>query len=443
VSASGLLDILSGGSAYGLTLSSGADAYLESGGVLSLATISNHGELEQLYGGVATSVTVDSGGGFYTFGASNDIATTINGGGSYHQDGGTATGTIANGGQYYIDNATASGALIENAGFEVISYGAQTYGTLVMSGGTETVSSHGNASGSIIGNGGFQVVSLGGTAEMTTIGSGGTQVYDPSATIISSIPQIGGSIDVSFLAYVSEGTATVDASDNLVVAEQGEVKIQLYGAYTNAVFATVSDGMSGTLVTLQSVPCYCLGTLIMTSQGETPVETLAIGDLVVTASGEHRPIKWIGCRSYAGRFLAANPNVQPIRFRAGSLGDGLPRRDLLVSPEHAMFLDDLLVPARCLANRSTIVQERGLDRVDYFHVELETHDVLLAEGAPSESFMDDDSRGMFHNAAEWETLYPNAPASGRFCAPKVDDGYELEVIRQRLSAVAQARLLAA
>jgi hypothetical protein len=87
-------------------------------------------------------------------------------------------------------------------------------------------------------------------------------------------------------------------------------------------------------------------------------------------------------------------------------------------------------------NGSTITQERGLDRVDYFHVELDTHDVLRAEGAPSGSFMDDDSRGMFHNAAEFAAMYPDAPVPGRFCAPKVDDGYQLEAIRRRLAVVA-------
>ena len=164
---------------------------------------------------------------------------------------------------------------------------------------------------------------------------------------------------------------------------------------------------------------------------------MRIGDMVLTLCGAARPIRWIGYRSYAGRFLAANPGVQPIRFRAGSLGNRLPQRDLLVSPDHAMFIDGVLIPARHLVNGSSIVQERGLERVDYVHVELDSHDVLLAEGAPSKSFVDDGSRALFHNAAKRQALYPGrvcGPAD--YCAPRIECGEELEAIRRRLAVLA-------
>ena len=201
-------------------------------------------------------------------------------------------------------------------------------------------------------------------------------------------------------------------------------------------YDTGEYGQWGASIATTCAACYARGTLIGATNGEVPVEALAIGNMVVTASGQPRPVTWIGRRSYAGRFLAANPGVQPIRFHASSLGNGLPRRDLLVSPEHAMFLDGLLIPARCLANGISIVQERGLKRVDYYHVELDSHDVIVAEGAPSETFLDDAGRSMFHNASEFAALYRSRAVPGRFCAPKVDEGYQLEAIRHRLAVVA-------
>ena len=108
-----------------------------------------------------------------------------------------------------------------------------------------------------------------------------------------------------------------------------------------------------------------------------------------------------------------------------------------------MFLDGFLVPARHLVNGSSIVRERNLERVDYFHIELENHYVIYAEGARSETFIDDDSRGMFHNAAEYAVLYPDAPEPAGYCARRVENGYELEALRQRLAGIANTAVIAA
>ncbi len=191
-----------------------------------------------------------------------------------------------------------------------------------------------------------------------------------------------------------------------------------------------------TLVTTDA-PCYCPGTSILTVNGEVAVEALSIGDRVITASGMAEPIKWIGRRSYTGRLLAGKPHLLPILVRAGALGDGLPHRDLRVSPLHGLLLDGVLVPAGMLVNGGSIVQEPGCQHVDYIHVELARHDIILAEGAPAETFMDDDSRFLFQNAAEYAALYPDLPAAAEFCARRVIDGYELEAIRRRLAQVAE------
>jgi len=165
-----------------------------------------------------------------------------------------------------------------------------------------------------------------------------------------------------------------------------------------------------------------------------PVEDLKIGAKLLTGSGALRPIKWIGRRRYGGRFIAGNKDILPVCIKADALADNVPRRDLWISPHHAMFIGGLLIEARHLVNGTSIVQAGHADTVSYFHVELETHDVIVAEGAPSETYMDEDNRGMFRNADEYETLFSDAPTpAAQYCARRVDDGYELEAVRQRIA----------
>ena len=215
------------------------------------------------------------------------------------------------------------------------------------------------------------------------------------------------------------------------------------GAYGDTTF-TISDlssayplAVSDASTTVSDTPCYCRGTSIETKLGEKKVETLAIGDKVVTASGALRPIKWIGRRSYGGRFIMGRTDILPICIKAGALGANMPGRDLWISPHHAMYFSDhgdVLIEARNLVNGVSIVQAEHVDTVEYFHIELDSHDVIIAEGALAESFIDDDSRAMFHNAHDYDTLYADEvrqPAS--YCAPRLDEGYEVEAVRQRLA----------
>ena len=182
------------------------------------------------------------------------------------------------------------------------------------------------------------------------------------------------------------------------------------------------------------VACYCRGTRIATDKGEVAVETLAIGDGVVTASGGVRPIKWIGRRSYGGRFIMGQTDILPICIKADALGDHVPARDLWISPHHAMYLEGVLIEAKDLINGVSIVQAERVGRVEYFHIEFDTHDVIIAEGAPSESFIDDDSRGMFHNAYEYDALYAaEVGQPAHYCAPRRDEGYEVEAVRRRIA----------
>jgi hypothetical protein len=247
----------------------------------------------------------------------------------------------------------------------------------------------------------------------------------------------GDTFYLAEVAFDSGGRADLLAGNVLQIIEGGQLydlNLDPNQNFAGKFFHLNAATSGGTLVTEDTTPCYCAGTLILTDLGEVEVERLAIGDSVVTADGAARPIRWIGRRSYAGRF-ARGSHVLPICIKAGALDVDQPLRDLWVSPQHAMFLDGVLIEAIDLINGASIIQANRVERVDYFHIELDTHDIIIAEGALSESFVDDDSRGIFQNAHEFAELYPNTAAvrPARYCAPRVALGAELEAARRRIA----------
>jgi hypothetical protein len=189
------------------------------------------------------------------------------------------------------------------------------------------------------------------------------------------------------------------------------------------------------------VACYLAGTRIATQTGERAVETLAAGDLALTASGAARPIVWLGRRRVDCRRHPVPESVWPVRVVENALGSGRPHRDLFLSPDHAVFLDGVLIPIRCLVNSTTIARERR-DEVTYWHVELDRHDILLAEGLPAESFLDVGNRGAFDNAAGPVMLHPDFAArvwKANACAELILGGPPLILAKRRVQV--QATLL--
>jgi hypothetical protein len=150
-------------------------------------------------------------------------------------------------------------------------------------------------------------------------------------------------------------------------------------------------------------PCLLAGTLVATPAGERRVEDLRPGDLVLTPRAEAVTIRWIGRRSAIAMF--AGPGAVPVRIQAGALSDGIPAQDLFVSPDHAILIEGVLANAHALVNGSTIAPMTDPpERIDYYHLELDRHRLIVTNGTPVESFVDDVSRELFDNVDEWIAL---------------------------------------
>ncbi len=230
----------------------------------------------------------------------------------------------------------------------------------------------------------------------------GTSAVSPT----NSIRMAGTVVTVTGGGSGSGSTGTIILSNGNQLILTG---ITSNGGLSTWLAQTVSDGSGGTNIFLQSV-CYAAGTRILTPAGERAVEQVVAGDEVLVLSGDRlvpMPVRWVGSRRIS---LAAHPHpasVAPILIQRGAVADAVPHRDLYVSPAHAILVDDRLVCARQLVNGATIRQETGWTAVDYHHIELDRHAILLAEGLPAESYLDTGNRGFFADAGVPLVLHPD------------------------------------
>jgi hypothetical protein len=167
--------------------------------------------------------------------------------------------------------------------------------------------------------------------------------------------------------------------------------------------------------------CFLAGTAIATADGEAAVETLSVGDTIVTHDGRAVRVKWVGRQTVFTRFGIAE-RLMPVRITAGALAHGVPHRDLVLTADHALLIDGLLINAGALVNGGSIdwvpLREFGGSYTVY-HVETEHHDVLVAEGAPAETFIDYQGRRGFHNYAEYLDLYGDDRTIAEMPIPRV------------------------
>jgi hypothetical protein len=227
----------------------------------------------------------------------------------------------------------------------------------------------------------------------------------------------GDTIDVTGFTAVAHSTLTGGLGTVLTSSSGGKVTLTVGSSLAGGL--VVTTGTFGTDVT---TICFCRGTMIRTPNGEVAIEDLKVGDRVVTLGYDNtRIINWIG----KGKVLATSGQrsaATPVIVRKHALADNVPNQDLHVTKAHSLFIDGVLIPVEFLVNHKTIVWDDRAQEVEIYHVELDEHDVLLANGAPAESYRDDGNRWLFQNANSGWDLPPQKPYAPVLTGgPVVDD----------------------
>lgn len=281
-------------------------------------------------------------------------------------------------------------------------------------------------------------------ADSVTVAPGGTKTLNVLAndvspgnsalviTHINGIPIVAGQT----VNLPSGHQVTLNADGTISLTGNGETGTTNF-TYTAAI--GTGNGLSSVgIVTINSIPCFVAGTMILTPEGERAVETLEAGDLVVTKDDGAQPVRWIGQRRVEARGALA-----PIEIREGTFG---PHRKLLVSPQHRVLVRDslaellfgdaeVLVAAKDLVNdRSVRVREGGM--VDYVHILFDKHQLVSSAGLTTESFLPGpQSTQMFEQAIleEIGAIFPEID-------PRTGEGYSHAARRMLKSYEAQLLL---
>jgi hypothetical protein len=236
---------------------------------------------------------------------------------------------------------------------------------------------------------------------------------------------------IDIVGFTANSIATIAGGKGVILTDalNNHATLSFGAPISNFGFTTGPFGTELTTI------CFCVGTLIDTPDGEVQVEKLTAGDMVLTAHNGPRMVKWVG----RGKLLATRGRrsaATPVIVRKGALADNVPNQDLHVTKAHALYIDNVLIPVEFLVNHKTILWDDRAQEVTIYHVELDSHDVLLANGAPAESYRDDGNRWLFENTNTGWDAGPQEP-----CAPVLTGGPVVDAVWQRLMDRAGPRRL--
>jgi len=280
-------------------------------------------------------------------------------------------------------------------------------------------------------------------------GPGATLVIDGTVLPANRIDGFtaGDTIVLSGLAPAAAIATTGEDNTLLIPTAAGPRTLHLDPlGYTQGLGFTLSPQGAGTVIEAVLVPCFAAGTTIATPAGPRAVEALRPGDPVLTVSGKIQTVEWTGRRTVDCRRHPAPDRVNPVRIAPHAFGQGRPTRPVLLSPDHAVFMEGVLIPIKHLLNGTTVRQVAAAT-ITYVHIELTRHDVLLADGLPAESYLDAGARSAFENGGPAVDLHPDFEARVAMlwqcyaCAPLIGTDGQLDRVRAQLRA--QADMLAA
>jgi hypothetical protein len=256
-------------------------------------------------------------------------------------------------------------------------------------------------------------------------------------------------------ANLGNGSYTITMQDALAVSSGGSTVPGAPVTQESQSLVLTVDNPGNALaendIVVATVPCFARGTRVATPDGPVAVQDLRIGDRVVTIDGQEEPVVWIGQRQVDCVRHTAPDLVWPVRIAAGAFAAQTPQRDLFLSPDHAVYAAGVLIPVKHLVNGATVAQ-LPVDTVTYVHIELASHQVILAEGLPAETYLDTGDRAAFGNGGGAIRLYPVWGGESRDVllimealgyAPLQVTGAAVAQLRAQLAERAAARIVAA
>ncbi|WP_339077654.1 Hint domain-containing protein [Acetobacter sp. AC2005] len=319
------------------------------------------------------------------------------------QDGGTATGVTVSGGVMKNVAGTVISATVLGSGSTNVVSGGVLSASMVESGGVINVDSASKLVGATTISNGGQLVLNGsaGSGDILLAGSSSLLTISGDTMPTNSIDGLknGGRIDLVDLKTVTSVTTTSSGiSFSGTNAEGNAVVFQLNVPNADSIGEKiVADGNGGFYYEV----CFLSGSMIRTPDGDTAVEDIRIGDEVVAFDWQAgkdvaRPVVWVGKAHATVRAeLPDDEAGYPVRILKNAIAEGVPYKDMLITPEHSLFFDGRFVPARMLVNGVSIFYDKSITSYDYYHVETAQHSVITADGMLTESYLDTGNRRTF------------------------------------------------